>query len=74
MTTTEAAQVIGCSPGHVRYLVRAGRLRATRLPGPYNQRGYAWDIKRADAERYRDTPQRRGYPRGQPRKDVRLYR
>lgn len=68
MTTRQAAALIGCSPSHVRWLVATGRVRATRLSDPtQNQHGYRLSIERRSAERYRDTEQSRGWPRGQAR-------
>lgn len=67
MTTTEAAKIIGCSPQHVRYLVSRGWIKATRRRAPG---GYYNDITKEEAEKYRDTVQVRGFPRGQKRKIV----
>jgi excisionase family DNA binding protein len=63
ITTSVAAQLIGCSEGRVRQLLRAGLLRGARI-------GRDWLVDRADAERVRDEPktETRGYPRGRARK------
>ena len=68
MTTSQAAKIIGCSPQHVRTLIRQGKLRADRRASTHNQHGYCYTIRLRDAERYRDKPQTRGYPRGRKRK------
>jgi len=62
MTAKEAACVIGCSPQQVRVLIRKGAIQATRrkMPG-----GYYYDVSQVEAERYRDTEQTKGWPRGQ---------
>ncbi len=62
MTPTQAAKLIGCSPQQVRTLIRTGRLKATHLPSHYRCK-YA--ISKAEAKRYRDAPQKQGWPRGQ---------
>ena len=62
MTATQAARIIGCSPQQVRVLIRKGTIKATRwdMPG-----GYYYDVSQVEAERYRDTEQTKGWPRGQ---------
>ena len=62
MTPKEAAAIIGCSPQQVRTLIRSGRIKATQVKCP---QGYYYNITRREAERYRDTPQKMGWPRGQ---------
>ena len=61
MTPTQAAQIIGCSPSQVRTLIRKKKIKATRrsMPG-----GYYYDVSVSEAERYRDTEQTQGWPRG----------
>ncbi len=71
MTPTEAAAVIGCHPRYVRTLIRKGKLAAKPLPTAC---GYVWEIDRAEAERFRDQPQPKGYPRGVPRRRKRTRR
>ena len=65
MTPTKAAEVIGCSPQHVRTLIRAGKLKATRRKYPG---GYYYDVTSREAKRYRNLPLTRGWPRGKPHK------
>jgi len=65
MTCKEAAAVIGCSPQQVRTLIRKGKIKAHRIVCPANQYGYRYTVTLAEAERYRDAPQTRGWPRGQ---------
>ena len=66
MTVKEAAEVIGCSASHVGTLIRLGKLLARRVSGP-TRYGYYYEITEQEAQRYRNTPQSRGYPRGQKR-------
>lgn len=67
MTPSEAAKVIGCSPQQVRTLIRVGLVSARKVKTKNNQFGYRYEISLEEAERYRDKPQGRGYPRGVPR-------
>ena len=64
MTPSQAADVIGCSPQQVRTLIRIGKLCARKVVTRNNQHGYRYEISRKEAERYRNTPQGRGRPRG----------
>lgn len=68
MTPRKAAEIIGCSIGQVRTLVRNGRLRAVRVPCKNNQHGYRVSINAASVRRYADKPQALGFPRGAQRK------
>ena len=67
MTVKQAAKVIGCSPSQVGHLIRIGKIKAERyeMPG-----GFYYDVPRKEAERYRDTEQKGGWPRGQSYKWV----
>lgn len=65
MTPREAAQEIGCSSAHVRAAIRAGLLRARRMPLPQGG-GYYYEIPPAEVSRfqyYRTDPRgrKRGY-------------
>jgi len=64
MTPSKAAKIIGCHVRHVRSLIARGKLRATRHT-VFGRLYY--DVGREEAERYRDTVQSRGWPRGKPR-------
>jgi excisionase family DNA binding protein len=55
VTADQAAQIIGVTDAHIRWLIRHSHLPATKL-------GWSWLIRRADAERYRRRPV------GRPRK------
>jgi len=68
MTPSEAARVIGCTPGQVRHLIRIGTLRASRVRRPG---GYCYDLHRPAVVRYRDRPQTHGFPRGAKRESER---
>ena len=65
MTTKQAAVVIGCNPSQVRYLIRSGTIKAKKklITGG----GYSYTITQREAERFRDTEQTGGWPRGQNR-------
>ena len=66
ITPKQAAKIIGCSTTQVRHLIRKGGIKARREQTDTNQTGYRYRylISVAEAERYRDTPQTRGWPRG----------
>lgn len=63
MTPREAAQAIGCSPDHVRAAIRAGLIRARRVPLPQGG-GYYYNITEPEVSRFRDY---RTDPRGRKR-------
>ncbi len=67
MTPSQAAKVIGCTPGQVRTLIRTGKIQARMnlVPNPYG--GYYYDIKPHEVRRYAKT-KTGGWPRGQSRK------
>jgi len=62
MTPKQAAKQIGCSPSHVRHLVRSKKLKATmkKIPG-----GFMYNIPLCEVLRYANKKQRGGWPRGQ---------
>jgi len=65
MTTKEAAKLLGCSPQHVRTLIRQGRLKvkpAALLRGFGYFKGY--EVNRDSVEQYKNLPRGRGRPRG----------
>ena len=66
MRATEAAIIIGCTPQEVRYLVRIGKLRASRQPMPG---GFYWEVHASDVHTYACKPQTQGFPRGKHRKN-----
>ncbi len=63
MTPREAAKLIGCSARQVRALCHTGKIKATKVKTPGGQ--FCYDIPIAEARRYRDKPQKWGWPRGQ---------
>ena len=65
MTPKEAAHVIGCSPSHVRHLIRVREIEAIKYHDPMGNTAYFISVK--EAKRYRDTEQPSGWPRGQSR-------
>lgn len=51
LTTTEAAQLLRCSPNKVRALIDSGELRGWTVPASTHRRTTVQDVKRyADAE------------------------
>jgi len=64
VTLKEAAKIVGCSPQHLRYLIRTGKAKATtKAGGPKN---FVWyEMTEREARRLRDNPPKaRGVPRG----------
>lgn len=57
VSVPEAAEIIGCTDGRVRQMLRQGMLRAKKI----SER--AWLVLRKEAEKYAKTPQKRGRPR-----------
>ena len=57
LNVTEASEVIGCSEGHVRKMLRDGVLKGQKL----SER--AWAITRTEAVKMRDTEHDLGRPR-----------
>jgi len=69
MTPKQAAELIGCSPQHVRTLIRTGKLQATRVLTPDWGSGYIYDIQPVTAKLYKQAKlDHGGWPRGRSRK------
>lgn len=66
MTTSQAAAVIGCSRRQIGVLCKKGKLASRKVPTPWGS--FCYDISQAEAERYRDAKQPRGWKRGKARK------
>lgn len=69
MNTREAAEELGVSTNQVRWLIKNGRLEATKKESRHNQHGYEWHItKRAvlACTRSKD-PTKGGWPPGKKR-------
>lgn len=72
MTPSQAAKIIGCSAGHVRWLIRHEKIDATyQVIYVGTETGYqlgAWDIPEEEVERVRieweKTDNKRGPKRG----------
>lgn len=64
MTPRQAAEVIGCTTGHVRSLIKAGRINAVLVKSPM---GWYYDISTHEVRRYANQTQGRGFPRGHKR-------
>ena len=62
MTASQAAKMIDCTPSHVRFLIRQGKLKATKKTEEHCNRDgsprYYWWILKADVVRVRDNPER----------------
>ena len=56
VTTSEAAEIIGCVDSRVRQLLREGTITGKRM-------GRDWLVDRKSAERYRDSERKPG-PKG----------
>lgn len=54
LTTSQAATVMGVSDAHVRRVIGAGELKATRFGG------HSWMVRRADAEEWAKVERKRG--------------
>lgn len=67
LTPKEAAAVIGCSSDHVRNLIRAGKIEASKIKSENNQHGYVWRIEMKEAKRFANEKQSIGWPRGKTR-------
>lgn len=63
MTPKQAAEIIGCTPGRVRSLIRDKRLKARKVRSHNNQFGYEYEIKSSVIERYCNAYHD---PRGRP--------
>ena len=64
MTPKQAAEIIGCTVGHCRHLIRTGKLEATRKP---TSSGYEYEVSREEANRLRDVESNVGWKRGKER-------
>lgn len=53
ITTSEAAEIIGCVDSRVRQLLREGAIAGERV-------GRDWLVDKRSAERYRDSERKRG--------------
>jgi DNA-directed RNA polymerase specialized sigma24 family protein len=57
VSATTAAEIIGCTTGRVRQLLRDGAIRGKKI----GER--AWAVSRVDAEKLAETPAKTGRPR-----------
>lgn len=57
ISTKDAADLIGCTEGYVRFLLIQGTLEGRK----FNER--AWAVDRESAEEYAKTPKKTGRPR-----------
>ena len=65
LSARQAAEIIGCAPGHVRWMAKRGIIKATKEDSDNNQHKFEWLITRKEAERIRDEPPEiLGRPRG----------
>jgi excisionase family DNA binding protein len=71
MTTTEAAKLIGASERHIRTLINAGRLSASRVYDGWQDGAFQWDVPLDAVRKFLSQPRDgRGWPRGKSRKAV----
>lgn len=61
LTTSQAAEIIGCSVQHVRHLIRVNKLTA-------HKENDEWKVVSASAKLYQKLVPRKGWIRGQKRK------
>ena len=66
MTPRQAAELIGCATGHVRYLLRHGKIKATQIRSRSGQ--VEWDVQLTDVREFLKAPKIMGRPRGSSRK------
>lgn len=65
LTTDEAAERLGMTPGRVRQLIRAGKLT------PVRRIDKAYMLRTEDVDAYaQQAPPSVGWPKGKPRKQV----
>ena len=57
VSVTRAAEIIGCTTGRVRQLLRDQMIRGTKLGAR------AWAVSRVDAEKMAENPAKTGRPR-----------
>jgi hypothetical protein len=62
ITSNRAAEIIGCSPQHVRTLIYRNKIRAKK-----NKRTDEWEIPLIEAEMYSQVQPSKGWPRGKKR-------
>lgn len=67
LTTSEAADYIGCTIQHVRWLIRNKKIRARKETTGNNQWGYEYQITVAEAKRARDNRHKKHPNKGRPR-------
>lgn len=70
MSPAEAAERIGCSPQHVRWLIRNKRLKARRVPFRGNQHGYLLSIEEKEVDRFKAVPKTMGAPRKRKKRKI----
>jgi excisionase family DNA binding protein len=68
MSPSEAAQEIGCSKQHVRWMINNGKIEAKKIKSKHNQWGYEYEITKKEVDRVKKTTSTRGCPRGATRK------
>ena len=66
MTVRETAKLIGCTPRHVRVLIKNSKLKAKIVGSTPDYFGH-YDIPLQEARRFASIPQSKGWPRGKPR-------
>jgi excisionase family DNA binding protein len=65
LSTGEAASMIGCTPQHLRLLIRTGRLKGTRV-------GRAWVVRDSDLREFQTLRLKRHLLRGRQSRSLSL--
>lgn len=66
MTPREASVKIGCSPQHVRTLIRTKKMEATKLP-LRGRKGHEYDVSAKEVQRIKRFKPTKGWKRGRSR-------
>lgn len=64
----QAAEIIGCTVGTVRTMIREGRMKATEKPDPFKAGCIVYEITEREVQRVKNLEQTVGFPRGSKRK------
>jgi phage antirepressor YoqD-like protein len=71
MTVKEAAALIGVNEQRIRLLIKEKRILVTVIHDP---RGIVYDVNRASAEEYKNSPRKSGWRKGRSRKEYAMER
>ncbi len=68
LSVREAAQVIGCTIRNVHWLIKNGKIKATRKKVPEFAAGFVYQVSPAEAAKAKELVYSRGWKRGRRRK------